>query len=81
MKLSPDENDDLENLLLSGGWLVFVKILNELTCDQEKRVLTYDLGTGLEGLGHAKARAEGARKLMHSIQQLKTVYLKDNKAK
>lgn len=76
MKLTPDESDDLESLLLSDGWTVFLKVAESFAADQEKRVLQYNLEDGLERLGHGKARAEGARKLMHSIEQLKKVYLK-----
>ena len=79
MKLNADDREDLENVLQSVGWKVLLRIAEELTSDIEKRVLQYNLEDGLERLGHAKARAEGARKLMHSIQQLQKVYLENNK--
>lgn len=76
MKLSSEERDDLESLLLSEGWNVLGKLIDELTRDSEKAVLNYLIEGGAEGLVHAKCKYEGARKLNRSIQDLKKVYLK-----
>jgi len=75
-KLSHDENEELAIVLRSHGWSPLLKLIDQLCGDQDKRVLTYNLSEGAEGLIIAKARTEGARLLQQRIVELKNQFTK-----
>lgn len=67
MKLNQEEKDELLALMTSSGWDVLVKVLENLKSRPAKRVLSYNLSDGPEGLVIEKARSEGARDVVDGV--------------
>jgi hypothetical protein len=72
MKLTIEEKELLQELLLSPGWPVVLKVVSGFTEDIDKRVLTYNLKDGAQGLVEEKARSEGAHRLRVAIENIKS---------
>jgi hypothetical protein len=74
-RLSLDEREFIQELLNSDGYPVLNSLIDELCDNIDKKVLSYDLNQGPEGLVIAKARSEGSRILQRELlalgQQLK----------
>lgn len=71
MKLTVEEKENLEVMLDSPGWAAVCKVLEQLTSDFDKRVLSYNLNEGPQGLMIAKAQAEGASTLYRRFTEVK----------
>jgi hypothetical protein len=71
VKWSLDEQDVLNEVLFSDGYQVIKKLLQAIAADKVKRLMSYDLARGSEGLVHEKARAEGAQKVITDLEAYK----------
>lgn len=69
--LSADERDAVADLVTHEGWSAFMKLVEGLVAEQEHEVIKLTIKDGVDQVIHAKLRAEGARKLRHSIERLK----------
>lgn len=67
MKLSLDQQDDLDAFLNSDAYKALVVLMEGALKRQQDAVLEYDLSQGPERLVIAKARAEGAASFMRAI--------------
>jgi len=67
MKLTTEEREELANLMQSSGWPALVKVLEGYAQNHKDAVMKYNLTDGPEGLVIAKARAEGAVKIVRDI--------------
>lgn len=76
MKLTLDERELLQEILLSPGWSIVLKVVSGFTDDIDKRVLTYNLKDGAQGLVEEKARSEGAQQLRRAINGIKEEHKK-----
>lgn len=72
MKITLEEKELLQELLLSRGWPILLKYVSGLAEDIDKRVLTYNLKDGAQGLVEEKARSEGAHQLRRAIENIKS---------
>lgn len=71
IKLHPEEQEALADLLQHYGWKALMNVIEQLVVDQEQQVLRRHVDEGVDKLVHAKLRAEGARKLAADILQVK----------
>ncbi len=75
-KLTQDEKEQLQELLLSDGWNALLRALDLLVEDKEEKVVKFHLDGGVERLVQLKLRAEGARELRSDVGQFKEIYLR-----
>jgi len=71
VSLSIEEKELLLELLDSDGLPILLRVIESKVEDLEAKVLRFNLAEGVEALAYEKARAEGARKLLGSIRDLK----------
>jgi hypothetical protein len=76
-RLSMDERDAVADLYLHEGYPALLKLVEELVDEQERHVLRIDSGEGAEKLMYAKLKAEGAKKLLSDMTQLKAKFRAD----
>lgn len=72
--LNVDEQDAFEGLLDHPGYRPLLKVIEQLVNDQEQQVLKLNVADGVDGLVYAKLRAEGARRLLNNISELKKLH-------
>jgi hypothetical protein len=66
--LNQEQREEIASLVDSANWESLKLLIAMLLEGHERRVLTYPLKQGADGLLHEKARAEGAAELARSIQ-------------
>lgn len=78
LKLNIDEQEAVQELMAHEGWNAFMKVLQSNVAFFERRVLDFNLAgrQSFEGLALEKARLEGARSFLASVQALKGKRLK-----
>lgn len=77
MNLTQDEKEDLFILMSSPGWATLKKVMLAQKERFEKRVLSYSLTDGPEGLVIEKARAEGARSAIDGLIEMRNKEIKN----
>lgn len=69
--LNMDDQEALEELLMSHGWGPLLKVVDVLVREQEQNVMRYNLKDGPDGLVIAKAQTEGAYTMKRRLNELK----------
>lgn len=71
MKLNTEEREELYELLGTQGWVLALKVIENMVSKKAQKVLTYNSSEGADGLVRAKCNYEGASQLFLDIRNLK----------
>jgi hypothetical protein len=74
LKLTEDERDALRELVYSPGWEPLLKVVEQFVATQERKLVSYNLKEGPEGLVHARAALNGADMLRADLNNLKKLF-------
>lgn len=74
-KLSLDEREQVQEILDHETMPALLKLIEEVVKDMEQDVIRRHLDEGVDKLVHTKLRAEGARKLLTVLLEVKKARL------